>query len=106
MGHQRRPHQSRDISESTSGSASSQGVVPDQISEGACVQTVDSTSADSDQDCTLVIPKIMIEDALARLRGLRDDAERMRVLEQYGQLKFRLASKLWKGGIPPSRPGA
>ena len=84
LGHQRRPHQCRVILESASGSASSQGVAPDQICERESVRTVDSMPADSEQESTLVIPKRIIEDALARLRGLHDDAERMKELEQYG----------------------
>jgi hypothetical protein len=46
-----------------------------------------------------------MEEALARLRSLRNDEERMNALEQYGQLKFALANELWKEGIQPRATG-
>ena len=46
------------------------------------------------------VPRAMIEDTLARLRGLHNDEERFKALEQYGQLKFLLANELGDGDTP------
>jgi hypothetical protein len=52
------------------------------------------------------IPRAMIEDALARLRGLHDDEARFTALEQYGQLKFFLANELWDKETLSLAPGS
>ena len=46
-----------------------------------------------------------MNDALAHLRSLSSDDERVKALERYGRLKFSLANELWSGGVPPLNAG-
>ena len=51
--------------------------------------------------------KERMKDALAHLRSLSSDDERVKALEQYDELKLSLANKLWSrsGAVPPGGGG-
>jgi hypothetical protein len=110
FGHQRRPHQCGVTLGIASGSASSQGVAPGRTCASSssssaaaaaalaageeCAQTTSSPANDKEQEITSVIPRRLIEDALARLRDLRSDKERVGQLELYEGFKWLLANEL------------
>ena len=48
------------------------------------------------------IPRVFIEDAIFRLRRLRDDDERFEALKRYGHLRDLIADELWESEVPSS----
>jgi 4-hydroxy-3-methylbut-2-enyl diphosphate reductase IspH len=95
----------REVTLSAAYASSSSSAAALAVTTGEKISPVTNPkTAKTGQESATSVPKRLIEDAVARLRGFPTDEERVQQLEQYGEFKWVIANEPWPPVVSSARP--